>query len=62
MKKKEGKKKKKNRKNEKAKGHKKNIVVSNKFQRHKVFVLGEVVGETRVSKSEGGFFPWYPNP
>ena len=40
----------------------KKIVVSNKCQRHKVFVLGEVVGETRVSRSEGGFFPWYPKP
>ena len=40
----------------------KKIVVSNKYQRHKVFVLGEVVSETRVSRSEGGFFPWYPKP
>ena len=40
----------------------KNIVVSNKCQIHKVFVLGEVVGETQVSRSEGVFFPWYPKP
>ena len=39
---------------------KKKIIVSNKCQRHKVFVLGEVVGETRVSRSEWDFFPSYP--
>ena len=41
---------------------KKYMVVSNKCQKRKVFVLGEVVGETRVSRSKGGFFPWYPKP